>query len=147
MSTDEVVLRALTPEAEDALGGSSEVPIRAYPFRVGRESKDETSVLGFRAPDRTLMIRDVKNQLHLRDTGELKTISREHFQIEQDPQGGYVLKDRGSVCGTVVGGNLIGGGRKGGTCPLLDGSVIVVGGPESPYAFRFIIAREPRFKG
>lgn len=146
MSTHEAILRALTPEAEDALGGTSEVPIQAYPFRVGRESRDTTSVLGFRAPDRTLMIRNVKNQLHLQDNGELKTISREHFQIEQDAQGGYVLKDRGSVCGTLVGDNLIGGGRKGGTCELVDGTVIIVGGADSPYAFRFLIAREPQSK-
>lgn len=142
MSNSPAILRALTPEAEESLGGVREVPIQSYPFRVGRESLDTTGVFGIGSPERTMTLRSMDNHLHLHDDHEPRIISREHFQIEEDPRGGYRVKDRGSVCGTVVGNNHIGGDRKGGSCPLSDGNVIIVGGTDSPYVYQFVRTQE-----
>ena len=140
---DHAILRALTPEAEESVGGACEIPIRTYPFRVGRETRDATGFLGLGSPERRVMLRGINNHLNLHDDGALMFISRKHFQIERDPQGGFLVKDRGSVCGTVVDKNLVGGDRRGGSCPLHDGHVIIVGGLDSPYVFQFLGAKEP----
>ena len=143
MSRVHAILRALTPEAEESLGGAREVPITTYPFRIGRESPDTTGVFGFGSPERTVVLQSVENHLLLHDDGMPKLISRGHLQIEEGPHGDFLVKDRGSVCGTVVGNNQIGGGRKGGSCPLHDGNVIMVGGTDSPYVFQFVVTEEP----
>lgn len=142
MSNRRTILRALTPEAMDSLGGAIEIPITTYPFRVGRDSPDTTGVFGLGSPERTMVLQSIDNHVHLFDHRESKLISREHFQIEEGPQGGYLVKDRRSVCGTIVGNYQIGGDRKGGSCPLRDGNVIIVGGTDSPYVYQFLVVKE-----
>ena len=73
---------------------------------------------------------------------DLVQISREHFLIDW-VDGEFVLVDRGSVCGTIVGGQQIGGSRQGGRAPLRSGDLIVVGTDASEYVFRFEILGEP----
>jgi pSer/pThr/pTyr-binding forkhead associated (FHA) protein len=65
-------------------------------------------------------------------------VSRAHFQIDR-AGAGYVLVDRESTCGTIVEGEIVGGGTRGGTIALHDGHVIIVGTSNSPYAFKFRI--------
>lgn len=135
-------LVALTPAAKLALGGGDEVLIGNYPFKVGRESRSSN-------PPRTLItelrlsVEPPLNDVYLLEPrwSDLFYISREHFTIEQLGSR-WFLVDRGSVCGTLVAGRLIGGDRAGGRTELRPGDVIVVGGVGSEYAFRFEIAAD-----
>lgn len=132
------LLRPLTPEAQAALGGAAEVLVDRYPFRVGRESRY-----------RRVAVRDERrgegastNDLYLCDSGKLRRISREHFQIEQPQAGRFILRERGSVSGTLVGDEFVGGDRELGEIALEDGNAVAVGGPDSPYVFRFVVLDE-----
>ena len=134
-------LQALTPEALEAvpvsqLAGDA-VAIRSFPFRVGRESRvrkvDGRIERTERAKGRGGR---PNNDLYLVDRGELLNISREHFQIER-VEGGYLLVDRGSACGTTVGEERVGSGDAGGQCLLRDGDVIAAGVRGTPFLFRF----------
>jgi pSer/pThr/pTyr-binding forkhead associated (FHA) protein len=131
----QVLLKALTPESTVCLGASVyEIP--ASPFRVGRESRmGETA--GFLNSRRR---RDTvpNNDLYLLDKGPPFNVSREHFQIERRGDG-FFLVDRGSACGTLVEGVIVGRDRAGGEVRLEDGDVIIVGTSISPYAFKLLI--------
>jgi pSer/pThr/pTyr-binding forkhead associated (FHA) protein len=76
------------------------------------------------------------NDLYLVEYDEPMNVSRAHLQIDCD-DAGYVLVDRASTCGTIVEGQIVGGGARGGTIALHDGDVIIVGTSNSPYAFKF----------
>ncbi len=128
-------LTALTPESADALRARA-INLPYLPFRVGRESRKilrtERGLKGERrraaAPN---------NDLYLVETGELMNVSREHLLIDRDA-GGFFVLDRGSTCGTLVEGTLVGGG--GGRplrAPLSDHDVVIVGTSSSPYVFKF----------
>ena len=128
-------LKALTPEAKTSLNGSLfEIP--HFPFRVGRESR-----IGH-TPDyansRRSLGSPLNNDLYLREMKPPLNVSREHFQIEKR-NGEFYLVDRGSACGTLVEGTIVGGDRTGGQQRLEDGDVIVVGTSVSPHVFKFIL--------
>lgn len=130
-----VTLVALTPEASEALGGA-EVEITGFPFRVGRESRS-LKRLGKEIPlERRTSDKKANNDLYVVERSELLNVSREHFQIERQDSG-YVLVDRESTCGTIVEGQVVGGQNKGGTAPLRDGDVVIVGTSASPFVFKF----------
>jgi len=135
MAENTVLLKALTPEAKTALSGES-LKIARFPFRVGRESRIAVGE-GFSGSRRqTSPIPN--NDLYLVETGALLNVSREHFLI--DAQGGnYVLVDRGSACGTLVEGELVGENRKGGSRQLSNNDVIIVGTSTSEYIFKFLV--------
>jgi len=135
MAEKTVLLKALTPEAKAALGDNY-YRIAKFPFRVGRESR--TTVINGFIKSRRQANSVPNNDLYLAETGALLNVSREHFLI--DSQGGnYVLVDRGSVCGTIVEGELVGEKRKGGSRQLSSHDVIVVGTSESKYIFKFLV--------
>lgn len=119
-----------------------EVQIKTFPFRVGREARmhlmAKLPVFGERRNTRT----PPNNDLYIRDMGRPLNVSREHFYIEKHEDGSYELVDRGSACGTIVNGNVIGGEYTGGRCPLFDGDTIVVGTHES--AIVFVFAENPQ---
>lgn len=135
-----VFLKALTPEARSALGGST-LRIAHFPFRVGRESRLGERVVAFpgsrRRPDS-----EPNNDLYLIDPGTILNVSREHFLIDANERG-YFLVDRGSACGTLVEGELVGEQKKGGTRQLQNQDVIIVGTSESRYAFKFLMSGAP----
>jgi hypothetical protein len=130
------VLKALTSEAKQALGGNV-LEIRRFPFRVGRESRLQDMMSGGpesrRQPGST-----PNNDLYLTETSHLLNVSREHFLIDER-DGLFLLVDRGSSCGTLVDGELVGGQRKGGWMKLQNQDVIIVGTSESRFIFKFLL--------
>jgi pSer/pThr/pTyr-binding forkhead associated (FHA) protein len=107
-----------------------------FPYRVGRESRGtERTPHGVVSERRNPGSRP-SNDLYLVEPDEPLNVSREHFEIDRD-DAGYVLVDRASTCGTIVEGQGVGGDTRGGTLPLHDGDVIIVGTSRSPYAFKF----------
>jgi pSer/pThr/pTyr-binding forkhead associated (FHA) protein len=132
-----VLLVALTPESRAALG-APEAQIERFPYRVGRESRGtQRTPDGFVRERRSPGSRPT-NDLYLVEPDEPMNVSRAHFQIDR-AGAGYVLVDRESTCGTIVEGEIVGGGTRGGTIALHDGHVIIVGTSNSPYAFKFRI--------
>ncbi|HKY33885.1 MAG TPA: FHA domain-containing protein [Candidatus Polarisedimenticolia bacterium] len=127
-------LAALTPETSDAIQ-AREINIPFLPFRVGRESRRA------RWTDQGLVTERRKsvppnNDLYLTDLDEPMNVSREHFLIGRDAAGFFLL-DRGSTCGTIVEGDVVGGGAAGGRAVLRDHDVIVVGSSSSRFLFKF----------
>ncbi|HSL47710.1 MAG TPA: FHA domain-containing protein [Candidatus Deferrimicrobiaceae bacterium] len=130
-----MLLVALTPESRAALG-APQAEIERFPYRVGRESRGmQRTPEGFVGERRSPGSRPT-NDLYLVEHDEPMNVSRAHFLIERDGAG-YVLVDRESTCGTIVEGEIVGGGTRGGTIALHDGDVIIVGTSNSPYAFKF----------
>jgi len=131
---DEAFLKALTPEAQECLG-VPKLKISKYPFRVGRESRTRHVPASF---ERRRQSSALNNDLYLQETGDVLNVSREHFQIERRGSA-YYLVDRGSACGTLLEGIVIGGDRAGGEQQLANGDVIIVGTSESRHVFKFVI--------
>lgn len=126
-------LVALTEEGRRVLHGDQHV-LERFPYKVGRESR--TGSARWAAPERRVGGAPELNDLYIVEHGEVLNVSREHFQIERH-DGGYVLADRGSACGTIVEGRVLGGDRKGGRVELHDHDVIIVGTAASPFVFKF----------
>ncbi len=140
--TPKAVLEAISPEANASVPPSQIehgfVKINQFPFSVGRESRVKES------EGKLIRIERVKftdhepnNDLYLIDAVRPLNISREHFTIVKNSNG-YVLIDRYSACGTAIGTNRIGGRDSGGQARLEDGDIIMIGGEDSPYRFKFI---------
>lgn len=128
-------LVAESEEARKALGGD-EIEIRAFPFRVGRESRRPKITPTGIITERRKPGAHPNNDLYILETSDPMHVSREHFQIEIRGDG-YALLDRQSTCGTTVAGRLVGGDNEGGRVALASGDLITAGGPESPFVFRF----------
>ncbi|MCP3888224.1 MAG: FHA domain-containing protein [Desulfobulbaceae bacterium] len=144
--TPRAVLKALTTEALEAVPIGQRIDefivIRKYPFRIGRESRVRTINGKIERLERPLINnQEPNNNLYLIDQGPLLNISREHLSIEKDGSN-YVLVDRGSNCGTRVGGNSVGGEDNGGSSVLNDGDVIAIGTLKTPFLYRFICLDE-----
>ena len=136
------VLIALTPEAEESIGGER-LRLGTFPFRIGRESRvvvveGDVRLAERRRPESG----SPNNDLYLHERGKVLNVSRRHLQIERG-DGCFRVVDRCSACGTLVGNERIGGRDKGGECALGDGEVLVVGTSESPFVFRFVIDDSP----
>ena len=134
------VLAPLTPETQESIQADV-VVISTLPFRVGRESRQSFG-LWPSLKERRRTSSTLNNELYMIDEGDRFYVSREHFQIEQCADGSYLLVDRGSACGTIVEGKVVGGEDAGGSCPIKHGDVIIVGKARSPYVFKFIIPDE-----
>ncbi len=137
------VLKPLTSQAMESIipkdNAKGFIRIDDFPFKVGRESRLKAGKGGFEILER---IKNSKtppnNDIYLVDTARYLNISREHFLISETASG-FEIIDRGSACGTVVDGNVIGGKDKGGRGLLQDGDTITIGVEESPYRFQFIV--------
>ena len=128
-------------EAKLALGGQREARLTQLPFKVGRESRVAPPANRILIELR-LAVAPQLNDLYLVEPQgkDVLQISREHFAIEYaDDQ--FFLIDRGSACGTMVAGIQVGGNRTGGRTELRSGDELIVGTDQSPYVFRFEIAR------
>jgi predicted component of type VI protein secretion system len=129
------MLVALTPEAYAALG-AREREITRFPYRVGRESRETQRTAQGVVTERRGPGSRPTNDLYLPDREEPLNVSREHFAIDRGDTG-YILVDQASTCGTIVEGESVGGDTRGGSMPLHDGDVIIVGTSLSPYVFKF----------
>lgn len=138
MSRETPVLRPLTEEACKALQ-RDERPVDRLPYRVGRERRVALVDGEYRSVERRQSNVPPTNELYLLDLGAKLNVSREHFQIEQESNGSYVLVDRGSACGTIVDDQPVGGHDHGGRHLLKNGSQIRVGIRTSPYLFEFVV--------
>ena len=143
MALPTVKFIAMTPEAELALGGKS-LTLGGFPFRVGRESR----AIPFRFPwpkerrtNRTPKGIVPNNELYIREPSQVHNLSREHFLIDWKDRK-LVLIDRGSVCGTMVDGKIIGGNRNRAECIINTNDVIIAGPSTSPYVFKVSIGKE-----
>ena len=115
--------------------------IERFPYRVGRESRGiQPTRDGFVSERRSPGSRP-SNDLYLPEHDEPMNVSRAHFEIDR-ADAGYVLVDRASTCGTIVEGQIVGGDTRGGTVPLRDGDVIIVGTSLSPYVFKFRVTAD-----
>ena len=128
-------LVALTPESSEAIQ-AREINVPHLPFRIGRESrKVRKTETGFISERRTVALPN--NDLYLVEETEPMNVSREHLLIDKEA-GGFYLLDRGSTCGTLVEGVMVGGkDRLAARIPLSDHDVIIVGTSASPYIFKF----------
>lgn len=138
-SCTEARLVAVTEEAARALGGTRELRVTQFPFKVGRERRshpaDDKPSVDY--PQRRLGEAPPVNDVYLLEeaSGSLH-ISGAHFAIECVDDR-FFLIDRGSACGTMVAGDLIGGNREGGRTELRDDDEVIVGTGRSRYIFRF----------
>lgn len=141
------VLKAMTPEAEravpDGMIESGYVSIRRFPFRIGRESRGTLVDGRFHRIERPRDGRqEPNNDLYLVDAGPRLHVSREHLRIERTDEG-YLLVDRGSACGTLVGGVRLGAGTDRTCVPLRDGDTIGIGTESTPFRYQFIADLAP----
>jgi hypothetical protein len=127
-------LIALTDQARDAIRGDFLV-ITRFPFKVGRESRTMLSKLSM-SLERRLGTSPQLNDVYIDERDHVVHVSREHFLIDVTDEG-FILVDRGSMCGTIVAGRRVGGDRTGGWVALRDQDVVIAGAASSPYVFRF----------
>jgi hypothetical protein len=130
------LLRSGTPTTSLSIN-RDEVRLDQFPFRVGREARTHLAGATPETSERREVVGRPNNDLYVKDMGKPLNVSREHFQIEENSDGSYELVDRGSACGTVVGGYIVGGDYTGGRCALKFGDDIIVGTPQSPIVFKF----------
>jgi len=126
-------LVALTPESMEAFM-AREINLPFVPFRVGRESRHARMTEHGMTSERR-RIAPPNNDLYLTETLEPMNVSREHFLIDRD-EAGFFLMDRGSSCGTLVEGQQVGAGHPA-RAPLHDHDVIIVGTSLSRFIFKF----------
>jgi pSer/pThr/pTyr-binding forkhead associated (FHA) protein len=136
------VLEAMTPEALSAVSQGNIIngfiPIRKFPFRIGRESRVRVVDGKIERIERSKLNQiDPNNDLYLVDRGVLLNISREHLQIERHGDS-HSIVDRGSASGTKVNLEPVGGDDSGGEISLTDGDEILIGTKASPYRYRFV---------
>lgn len=117
-----VFISGLTPDAASALGGA-EVQVARFPYKVGRKTGNHMlSVFSH-------------NDLYLPDR-EPFSVSRNHFSIECRGEA-FLVTDRGSESGTLVNGELVGGGTGRSEAPLKRGDNVVQPGREAEkYVFK-----------
>ncbi len=118
-----VTLHPLTRRAAETLPDAG-LAVPQFPFRIGRASEaDEREAMDL-------------NDLWLLDVKPFN-VSRNHFAIDFWDGSQLVVKDRGSLLGTIVNEVRIGGRTNHRTAPLVEGdNVVIVGDPTSPYQFR-----------
>lgn len=137
------LLKCMTTKAKKAVPENRRhndlVLIHHFPFKIGRESRDEDTEGEFEMLERRKSSHThSSNDLYLHDNSELLNISRQHLSIEESGTE-FIVVDRGSACGTIVEGKSIGGKDKGGSCQLNDGDLIVIGIKGSPFKYQFIV--------
>ena len=133
-----VRLIALTDEARRVLRGEY-ITLDRFPFKIGREGRTTITRMA-NSIERRLGSVPQLDDLYIEESplGQFYHVSREHLVIDRDAQRGtFVMTDRGSVCGTIVGAVTIGGDRAGGRVELCNDDVVVVGTLASPFVFKF----------
>lgn len=136
-----IYLKAMTLEAQNALHGQK-LELTKFPFKIGRESRGPNASWKKGSDEERRKDRaDPTNDLYLWEQSAEKHISREHCEIQKEG-GEFYLFDRESALGTWVEGQLVGGGRRWGRVPLVNGDVIIVGPHTCGFIFKF--TKEPK---
>ena len=120
-----VLLNGTTPQAVQALP-QNPLPIKKFPFRIGRESNDPLA----------------HNDLNIPDSAPFQ-VSRHHVTLVN--HGGHIgVMDRGSTLGAIVDGQPLGGkhGDPGLVFLGATGGTLILGTEESPFRFQLIVGRE-----
>lgn len=120
-----VMLKGITPQATQALP-QNPLPIKKFPFRIGRESNDPL----------------VHNDLNLPDSAPFH-VSRHHVTLVNE--GGHIgIMDRGSTLGVIVDGQPLGGkyGDPGVVFLGATGGTLILGTEKSPFRFQLTVGRE-----
>lgn len=131
-------LLALTDEARRVARGEF-VAIDRLPFKIGRECRTAITRMAH-SIERRIGTTPQLNDLYIEESplGQFYHVSREHLVIESGSQPGtFFIKDRGSVCGTIVAGATIGGDRAGGRVEIHNDDVLILGTTASPFVFKF----------
>ena len=137
------VLKPMTKEAFKAIPPNYHndglTGIMKFPFRIGRETRVQKVKGELVRLERSKRKngKEPTNDLYLMDHGQKFNISRKHLKIEL-VDGEYHIVDRGSVCGTTVKGENIGGDKQPGRAVLKDGDVVSIGCSSTPYVYEFI---------
>lgn len=146
-----VLLVPVTDEARASLGPDPFARATRYPFRIGRESRSASRLARVLTNiERRLETIPPLNDLYLLEPSSSATvqISRKHCEIDL-VESGFVLVDRGSVCGSVVvesrsaeppaslAMTQVGGRSSTTRFHLEDGDMIIIGTFDSPYVFEF----------
>ena len=120
-----VVLQGITPRAAQALP-ENPLPIKKFPFRIGRESNDPLA----------------HNDLSIPDSEPFQ-VSRHHVALVNE--GGHIgVMDRGSTLGAIVDGQPLGGkhGDPGLVFLRATGGTLILGTEDSPFRFQLIVGSE-----
>lgn len=125
----------ITEQAEQAISNEKIIPLRYFPFNIGRESRMGKSPVGFFVKLRIMEDNDkeVDNDIYLIDTCKPLQISKEHCKISFKDDI-FTIKDRGSATGTLLNGVSISITEE----ELKDGDIIQIGSEESEYKFEFL---------
>ena len=114
-----------------------------FPFRIGRDYRVSSQVNRHTSEhERRIGVTPPVNDVYLREqpSSPFWQVSREHCAIEY-VDGRFFVVDRESACGTIVAEQQIGGNRAGGRVEIRPGETIVLGTPDSPYIFKFEVAK------
>ena len=137
------VLIPLTQEAKLSVANTNHhkklIPIRTFPFKIGRESRMGESDRGLFVKLR-IILNDSKpnNDIYLIDDNATLEISKEHFEILID-KNQYFIRDRNSTLGTKLNDIEIGKEQNKYTHILKDGDIIKIGSNHSKYEFQFLV--------
>jgi pSer/pThr/pTyr-binding forkhead associated (FHA) protein len=103
------------------------LPIKKFPFRIGRESNDDPLA---------------HNDLNIPDSVPFQ-VSRHHVTLVN--HGGHIgVMDRGNTLGAIVDGQPLGGKHGDPSLVYLGvtGGTLILGTEESPFRFQLIVGRE-----
>ena len=133
------ILLPLSEKSKISISNEKIIPIFNLPYKVGRESRISKNERGFFVKLRVFNQESTpNNDIYLIDNDEFLQISKEHFEISIEDNSYFVL-DRGSMNGTTINDETIGGDRNISKRKINDGDIIKVGSKESNYEFKFLI--------
>ncbi len=144
-------LIAITDQASEGLRGQRSVTIPHLPFKIGREkrlpglepepSRGVASIKNF--VERRLGTMPQLNDLYIVEwpNADGFHVSREHLLID-NVDGRHLVIDRGSACGTIVGSIPISIDAENYWTEIRNDDLLVVGGPRSPFRYRFSISAD-----
>jgi hypothetical protein len=137
MKETTLALVPLSRMARKALRYRPYAELDALPFRVGRESRLTCRWGRYTGMETRNDGTLPNNDLYLLTNPKSPIVSREHFQIERREDGKFELVDRGSMLGTTVRQQHVGGEHAGGRVEIRDGDRICLGSPDLRCSFEF----------
>jgi len=133
------VLFPMNEKAKTSIANEKLISISRFPYKIGRESRVSKNDRGFFVKLRLFDENSTpNNDIYLIDNDELLQISKEHLEITIKDNSFFVI-DRGSMNGTTINNETIGGNRKITKKEIKDGDKIKIGSKESSYEFQFLL--------